>query len=45
MILVDANRKWKQKMSPIKGRGVSKGAKVFYREDNLVLQNNERVKR
>jgi hypothetical protein len=36
MIVVDANRKWKQKISP--GKAASK---VFYRSDNEVLQNEK----
>ncbi len=45
MILVDANRKWKQKISPNKGRNKKYSERVFYREDNEVIMNNEKVKR
>jgi len=47
MILVDANRKWKQKMSAnkSKSKGKNLSSKIFYRTDNEVIQQNEKVKR
>lgn len=47
MILVDTNRKWKQKMSANKSKSKSKNlnSKIFYRTDNEIIQQNEKVKR